>query len=58
MLKDNLKEAVVEAREFIRRAKAAIEEDSMVEMVGGKETGAVKRQSMELTRSLVRVRRP
>lgn len=45
--------AVREAEAFIERAKAALADQS-----GPKEGGALRRQSMELTRALADMRKP
>jgi len=53
-------EARAEATRFIRIADKAIEkidEDHLVSIVGSKETSAVRRASMDLTRTLAEMRR-
>ena len=53
-------ESIVEAERFIQKAKLArlvLIEDQYA-WTGTKETGAAKRASMDLTRSLVTVRKP
>lgn len=52
--------ALEEAERFIVKARAARErlrEDEMVEYCGSKETGAVRRASMDLTRALAALRK-
>lgn len=41
-----------------RLAKARLKEDKMVSITGSKETGALKRASMDLSRALIELRRP
>ena len=55
------KKAIEEALRFIRAAENAIfalQEDNLAYMTGCKETGAAKRASMDLTRSLAELRKP
>ncbi len=51
-------DSILEARRFISRAQDAVEilENDEYAWTGRKETGAAKRASMDLTRSLVSVR--
>lgn len=51
--------AVEAAREFIRRADELTSEDKRFVVIGmgTKHTGALRRQSMELTRALAEMRR-
>lgn len=61
MRKDNIKRCVKEAKEFIKRAKEVLaeldKENSDRVFSGTKASGALKRQSMELSRSLADLRR-
>lgn len=60
MNKGTILEARTEATRFIRAADKAIEkidEDHLVNIVGSKETSAVKRASMDLTRTLAEMRK-
>jgi len=57
---DVLIDAITESEIFIKKAKLAmrrIKENKYILISGSKETAAVKRSSMDLTRSLVKVRR-
>ena len=56
MTQESIKEAVKQAREFIRRADATLKVDEWV--TGSRESGALRRQSMELTRALAAMRKP
>jgi hypothetical protein len=66
MKKENIKKAVAEAKRFIACAKALEEETvksyTNVEYTfynsGTKESGALRRASMDLTRSLAEMRKP
>jgi len=59
MNEEKLNAAIREAREFLRRARTLKEVDNEVKcMWACKESGAVRRQSMELTRSLAELRKP
>lgn len=58
MNKNTLKEAVQEAQEFLNRAKTVLEEEiSSEHYYGSIHTSALRRQSMELTRVLARLRK-
>ena len=46
-----IENAVIEAKEFIRRAQDVLKPEA-----GPRETGAMRRQSLELTRALARMR--
>lgn len=53
-------DAIREAERFLDKAESALaklQSDSMVYIVGSKETAAMKRASMDLTRALVEIRR-
>jgi len=63
---DQINQSIREARKFIKRAKRLLEEkvtEEKYRLLGShywsspKEAGALKRQSMELTRSLADLRR-
>ncbi len=59
MTKEKLFEAMTEARRFLKKGEEALKrfkEDKYAEF-GTKETGAVRRASMDLTRSLAELRR-
>lgn len=61
MNKDTLDAAEREAKEFLRRVKVLKANDytmKWIDFTGGAETASVRRQSMELTRALARMRRP
>ena len=52
-----LNDAIFEAQRFIKAAEVAIEKISEEEyFYGGKESAAARRASMDLTRSLVKIR--
>jgi hypothetical protein len=53
---EKVKEAVKHAQEFIRRAKVLHHGEG--EIVGTRNSASLKRQSLELTRSLADLRRP
>lgn len=55
----DLNEAVREAKRFIERAKPLLAQDTdkYVWMFGNKDTAAVRRASMDLTRALANLRR-
>lgn len=55
MTQDSIKKAVDEAVEFIERANVVLASPGIV---FGRETGALRRQSMELTRALAEMRKP
>lgn len=57
MNETSLKNAIVEAARFTKAACIAIAELKADQHYGGKETAAVKRASMDLTRALAEVRR-
>jgi hypothetical protein len=53
-------DAIFEAQRFIKKARLAVKEikrDEYAAMCGCKETGAAKRSSMDLTRSLSELRK-
>ena len=54
--------AINEAKEFIKRAESLLEEEKTKScfswLYGTKSTGAVRRQSLELTRALAEMRKP
>lgn len=59
MTKENLYAAIFEAQKFLRLAKIvqALNESRRNEyFTGSKETGAVKRSSMDLSRALTKIR--
>jgi len=59
MEKERIKEAISEAKYFISKAELAIKkinEDSLVLISGSKETAACKRASLDLTRTLAKMR--
>lgn len=61
MKAEKIDAAAKAAGRFMLAALAAIkriEEDEMVEITGSKETGALRRASMDLTRALAELRRP
>jgi hypothetical protein len=60
MTPDKLHDAIMEAQRFLRLAKDAMRfrEDAEVPFNPSKQTGAVKRASMDLTRALAAMRRP
>jgi hypothetical protein len=52
--------AIVETKRFLKKAKAAkkrLSEDSLALISGSKETAAMKRASMDLSRALTEIRR-
>ena len=57
-----IKKAVTEAREFIRRAEAVLKNETAesvyVYVWGSSKSGALRRQSVELTRILAQMRKP
>lgn len=59
MTEEGIKKALKEANEFIRRAKSVLYDPNGVGYIfaGGAKTGALRRQSMELTRALANMRR-
>lgn len=61
MTKERIEKAIEEATEFIARAKVVVGSGSYVEDMWWPpktESGALRRQSMELTRALVEMRKP
>jgi hypothetical protein len=62
MTPKNIRATVAEARAFIKAAEAALKNVSkhgVIEFLDtGKESGALRRQSMNLTRSLAEMRKP
>ncbi len=59
MTEEKVKICIKEAKEFIERAKVVLErakEDKYI-FFGCKETGALRRQSLELTRALAELRK-
>jgi hypothetical protein len=57
MTKAKLFEAMTEARRFLKKGEAAMEVLKTGELWSSKETGACRRASMDLTRSLAELRR-
>ena len=56
---EKLKEVESKAEEFLRRLKIARAKMTIIEYCSGsKETAALKRQSLDLTRELAEMRRP
>jgi len=58
MNRDKLAAAVAEAERFIKRAEALADNPPRYDFLGNKETGAIRRASMDLTRALADLRRP
>lgn len=62
MRHDRIKEAEFEARRFLARvaeAREALDDvERNVSICGSKETGALRRASLDLTRALAAMRRP
>jgi len=58
MTRENVEKAVEEAREFIKRAEDALAMKSTVFVYPSMASGALRRQSMELTRALAEMRKP
>lgn len=61
MKRGKIERAMWDAQAFVKRAKIVIADDNMkyVEIgCGNKESGALRRQSMELTRALAEMRKP
>ena len=58
MTEEGIKKALKEANEFIRRARIVLNDPDAVGFLfaGGAKTGALRRQSMELTRALASMR--
>ena len=57
---DTISAAVVEAKKFVSRAQAVLErakDDKYAFVTGNKASGALRRQSLELTRALAEMRR-
>lgn len=60
MREDALREAMDEAKVFLERGKAVLADKETMKYLsisGNGKTGALRRQSMELTRALARMRR-
>ena len=62
MTPETIRKARAEAREFDRRAKELLdayeaEGNAWMRVVGGRLSGSLRRQSMELTRALAEMRR-
>lgn len=66
MRKENILKAIAEAKELIHRANICLDELKIMNgsnkgwqfyICGTKNSGALRRQSMELTRALVRLRK-
>jgi hypothetical protein len=57
MTLDKIVQAVVEANKFIRRAEAVMKLEDNEPYSSPRETGALRRQSMELTRALADLRK-
>ena len=58
MNKEQVAVTVKEARDFIKRAEAFIKDADQSGWTGSAVSGALRRQSMELTRALSAMRRP
>ena len=61
MEKGKLIDAMEEANRFLKKAGGALkrlEDDKYASISGSKETGACRRASLDLTRSLARLRKP
>lgn len=60
MDKATIKAAIEDAQEFIRRARAVLDEKAEPGYYGcgTAKSGALRRQSLELTRALARMRNP
>ncbi len=58
MNQTKLNKAVAEAREFIKRADALTKDHQDIGYFFPSKLGAVRRQSMELTRALSELRKP
>ena len=61
MTLDDLEKVIKETKRFLDKAMEArrsIREDSMVSIVGSKETAAAKRASLDLSSALVDLRKP
>jgi hypothetical protein len=54
----NLKKAIMEAREFLEKADQVLNADACLWNCSPKLTGALRRQSLELTRALAEMRKP
>jgi hypothetical protein len=57
MTKTKINAAIKEAREFIKRAKVVIKETENDWIWGSKNSGALRRSSMDLTRALAEMRK-
>jgi len=58
---ENIKKAIAEAQEFIKRGRAVMEDNKQYDTYGISSSalsGALRRQSMELTRALADMRKP
>jgi hypothetical protein len=53
-----IKAALVEAEKFITKAKVLLADGDDWALCGTKDSGALRRQSLELTRSLAEMRKP
>lgn len=58
MEREAIRKAVKEAKEFLKRANAVLDDNTAREWSGNALTGALRRQSMELTRALAVMRKP
>ena len=58
MTSQNIDEAVAEAKRFIKRAKELKEANSKEGWWHARESGALRRASMDLTRALAKMRNP
>lgn len=56
MTKQTLNESIHEAKRFLKLAKALRDKPDTVFIWGNKETGSVRRASMDLTRKLAELR--
>ena len=59
MKEDTISAALIEAKEFVSRAQATLNAAKNDEYIffGTKQTGALRRQSLELTRALAEMRK-
>jgi hypothetical protein len=58
MRREDIERAKAEAEEFVRRAEVVLAEDRDYLFMGSAGSGSLRRQSMELTRSLSQMRKP
>jgi len=60
MTKEKIKEAISEAKRFIKLASNCLESESKNPglLYGSKESGSTRRSSMDLTRKLAEMRKP